>query len=589
MMLLLIPALMLTAAQGELLQNGAFEDGLDGWQTSYMASAVRADAVTEGDRRAAHVTVPAGAPVGFPMLVQSIDAKPGVVFEAHVDAMGRQVRGGYGVYASVEFLDVAGKRLSFTMSDAALGENRWRPLTIRAVAPPETVKVRLCLVLHGTGEAYFDNASLIRAADLSAGPLEAPVTLKVTTDVACGDFMGFGAEDDGWFYNPENAAHGVGDDDVALREGRIRWMDPDWVRMFFWYKDWCPSGDWKTFTFDSPNMQSHYRTLDLYQEIGARVNVVGVEWSIPQPYADGAKAAKAIGALFDHLIRAKGYTCVREWTLTNEPNSAWLERGNTFDDFVQLHALVEEEFARRGLAVAILGSDDTNDLAWFTDCVQDEAYFATADFFGSHRYFPYADRVLAPFFFDDRLGLLAGKAPEKPFVVAEFGFQDARSGTLENPLMEEYRYAVWTAAFIIEGLNRGVAGFSIWCLHEVYYPGGGFMNYGLWDFKNRGWRVRPAYHAFASFTRLTEAGDKVVRCESTSPRHVLGAKVGDVLFWVNRCDQPADVRIDGYEPEEICVMTEDSLSGDRECGAVVDIEENRFDAPPQSFGYARIP
>ena len=111
-----------------------------------------------------------------------------------------------------------------------------------------------------------------------------PVTLTVTRKVVCKSFLGFGVEDDGWFYNEENASHGVNAEDIALREGRIAWMRPATVRMFCWYKDWNPSGDWATFTFGSPNMLSHYRTLDLYQRLGARVNITGVEWGVADPY-----------------------------------------------------------------------------------------------------------------------------------------------------------------------------------------------------------------------------------------------------------------------------------------------------------------
>lgn len=592
-MVLLISAVVLAAGGGELLTNAGFMEGLEGWSSGNLSPVDRADARAEGGRRVGRITVPPDGEVGFPLLFQRIEVTPGTLLEARLEAMGRGVVDGYGAYAAVEFYDSEGKRICFSMSEAAREDGEWTPLAIRTVAPPEAVAARLCLVLNGRGEAFFDDASLVRAGDMSMAPLEGPVTLAVTGEVACDAFKGFGAEDDGWFYNDENAARGVGEEDIRLREARIRWMDPDWVRMFFWHKDWCPSDAWETFTFDSPNMQSHYRTLDLYQEIGACVNVVGVEWGMPHPYADLPKAAKAIGGLFEHLIREKGYTCVQEWTLTNEPNGGWPQRGDTFADYVQLHTLVKAEFARRGLEVRILGSDDTNGLAWFTQCVESDAYFRTADLFASHRYFPYADRRLAPFFFEDRLNLLSTRAPGKPFIVAEFGFQDGRSGTLDNPLMEEYRYAVWTAAFVIEGLNRGVAGFSIWCLHEVYYPGGGFMNYGLWNYKNRDWQVRPVYHAFANFTRLTEAGDRVIKCTSTSPGHVLAAQVGDTLFWVNRSDEAAHVQLAGCAEDprpggkELRVMTEATLSGDRECGTVLELEADRFVAPPQSFGYVR--
>ena len=54
-----------------------------------------------------------------------------------------------------------------------------------------------------------------------------------------------------------------------------------------------------------------------------------------------------------------------------------------------------------------------------------------------------------PVLFAERLELLARRTPVKPFVVAEFGFQDTRSGTFANPIMEDYPYALWTYDFFL--------------------------------------------------------------------------------------------------------------------------------------------
>ncbi|MBN2311633.1 MAG: hypothetical protein JXR94_21825 [Candidatus Hydrogenedentes bacterium] len=582
--LFLAAALVHVAAGDNLLANPGFESGLEPWRVSTREVAM--EAAQTGGRRAARIRVPDEAAVGFPLLFQERAVEGGEVFRASVEAMGRGIRDGYGAYMSCEFRDGAGTRLSFVQTPPASVGGAWENLQCRMVVPPGAATLRVCLLLNGHGEAWFDDAVLEALPRLDARPLDGPVTLTVSAEPTAAPLIGFGAEDDGWFYNPENAAHGVTEADWAIREGRIDWMDPDYVRMFVWYKDWNPSGDWETFTFDSANMASHYRTLDQYQRLGARLNVTGVEWAMEDPYGDPARAARGIGALFEHLIRTKGYTCVRDWTLTNEPNGHFKRSGYPFERYVELHERVKEEFARRGLDVSVVGSDDTAGYSWFQQCVESDAYFQTADYFASHRYFQYPDRVFAPFFFDDRLSLLAARDPVKPLVVAEFGFQDARSDALENPLMESYPYAVWTTAFVIEGLNRGVAGFSIWCLHEVYYPGNGFMNYGLWDYKDNDWKPRPVYHAAAMFSRLTEAGDRVRPCSSSHPGHVLGAVAGDTLFWVNRGEEPAEVRVAGFAPATMCVMTEATLEGDRECGVEATYRES-FTAPPMSFGYAR--
>lgn len=578
----LVACIFLAATPGVVSVNGSFEQGLEGWKATVVPP-VTADVISLDDRSAVRLVVPPEAAIRYPSVRQTYSVTPGVVLSAYVEALGRNISNGYGVYATIEFHNAQGERISFVQSEAALPDGSWHPLRIRAIAPPESVGAVLCLLLNGRGEACFTGVKVTAVPGEALEPPSGPVTLTVTNELVCPSLKGLGAEDDGWFYNETNLSKGVTREDQALRENRIRWMEPDWVRMFFWYQDWNPSGDWETFDFDSDNMRSHYRTLDLYQEIGAYVTVVGVEWGMSE-FDTLEKTATAIGTLLEHLVLVKGYSCVQEWTLTNEPNGSWVRRGNTFEEYVRLHELVQAEFRKRGLDIRILGSDDTSGLNWFEDCVRSDRYLRCADFFASHLYTRHESRTLARFFFDDRLDLLREHAPEYPLVIAEFGFQDHRSGTLENPLMESYPYALWTTAFVIEGLNRGIAGFSIWCLHEMYYPGGGFMNYGLWNFKKQNWGVRPVYTAWANLTRHTKTGDAVYRCESSAPGHVDAARVGKVLFWVNQADRPVQVQLQGAEPRSAHAYTESTLSGDRECGITIESKDGLWPLPALSFG-----
>jgi len=584
MMLGLFPILAIGV---NLLANPSFDEGLAYWGVSQYSGVV-IEAVTLDGRTAAHIGVLPEAQVSWPNLYQWIDVAPGDEIAAEVDASRSSVSDGAGVYTAVEFWDASWNRISFTQSEQVLVDGAWVRLKVRAIAPPGSAQARYCLLLNGHGDGYFDEATLTRTPRVSDPP-QGPVTLTVTDNVVCDSLIGIGAEDDGWFYNPENMAHGITDQDIALRESRIAWMNPDWVRMFMWHYDWCPSGDWQTLTFDSENMLSHYRTLDLYQRLGTRVNLTGVEWGMPDAYRDADTFAHAVGALFEYLIHTRGYTCIADWTLTNEPNLGFISSGYTFEDYVHLQQLVEAEFAQRGLAVNVVTSDESNSPTWFEWAATDDAAFAVADLYASHTYMKGDDRLLAPYWYDDHLSLLASRSPRKPFTVAEFGFQDERSGVFANPLMETYPYAVWTIAFIAEGLNRGVAGFTIWAMHEVYYPGSDeIMNYALWDFKDDDWRPRPVYHAVAQLTRLTESGQPVRECVASHPDYVIGAVVGDTLFWANRSDQPVEVEVVGLDAAHVRIVTEATLFGDRECG-VVEPFEGRFTAPPQSFGHTMGP
>ncbi len=582
-----ILSLLMLGALPNLLQNPDFENGMDGWEHSSAAAEVVMEAVKEQDRPAGRIVVPDTVKPAYPLIYQDFPAKPGQLVRAEAEALGRNIRDGAGAYMVIEFHKADDTRVSFEQSGMATRDGQWTMLRTMAIAPEATTLCRIGLLVNGHGEGAFTGVRAVMTDGPAMQPLDGPVTLNVTDQVVCGKLIGFGAEDDGWFYNKENAGHGVTEADYAIREGRIDFMQPDWVRMFFWYKDFNPSDDWETFDFNSDNMRSHYRTLDQYQRLGARVNVVGVEWGVKAPYADPDKFAHGMGALMEHLIKVKGYTCVKEWTLSNEPNGYFMGSGGTHELFRALHEKVKAEFVRRGLDMGIVGSDDTGGFEFFSRCVNDDAYFGLADHFASHRYLQAASRPLMSLFLDERLELLSTRTPRKQLIIAEFGFQDNRSGAMDNPIMETYPYAIWTSAFVIEGLNKGIAGFSIWCLHEMYYPGGGLMNYGLWDHERNDYRVRPVYYPWAAFCRFTKGGDAVRRCDSTHPCHVSGAYAGDTLFWVNQSGMTAEVIVTGVTPKTVCVMKEDTLKGDRECGATVGLKDGRFSAPPMSFGYAR--
>lgn len=592
MMSSMLPFMLLFTAENNRLVNPRFEAGLEGWRKETAQATIE---LTKMDgRTAVRIAVPEGAEPGPHGLYQEVAAVPGEVLVARGEVLRTKISSGAGAYIEIAYYGADGQRLAALPEDYAVTSGHWTtlhtPLHHMIAVPKDCAKVRLYLAFSGHGEAYFDNLMLV-SLPRPAAPAPAPagpVTLNVTDQVVCPALFGFGAEDDGWFHLEKNIEEGVTEEDNALREERIRWIKPEWIRTFIWIPEWCPSGDLETFDFDTAGMRSHYRSLDLYQKLGARVNLVDVEWKLEGIYDDPARVARAVGALFEHLIKVKGYTCIKYWTLTNEPDSNFSrQRAYRFDHFLKIHRLVKEEFKKRGLQIQIVGSDDADARAFYETCVADPEYFALTDIFCSHTY-PRSTALFAvPEYFDSRLRPLEAKQPVKPFIVGELGFLGEHFTSHDNPLMLTYPYAIWSSAFVIEGLNRGVAGFSIWTMNEVYYPGGGKMQFGLWDFKDKGWTPRPVYYAWANFCRLTRAGDAVRRCDSSSPERVIGAVVGKTLFWVNRSDQPAEVIVTGLKASEARIMQESTLAGDRECGVLAKLKEGRFTAPPQSFGYAR--
>ena len=256
------------------------------------------------------VTVDPDDPIEFPGWYQEFTVPPGTIIEATVEGFTPGTRRGYGAYCSVSWYDEDNQRIQFDQSGPVTVQDTWSPLLVRSAAPAGTVKGRLFLLLNGRGKAQFRNPA-VRVLQ-AAQPI--PTTKHIKLDVANKPLpqplWGFGFEDDGWFYNELNKEKGADAEAIRIREQNIQHLDPDWVRMFFWYRDWNPSGDLKTFPFDSDNMLSHYKSLELYQELGAEVTVTGVEWAVKAPFNPPEQLAFALGELLEELIVRRGFTCI---------------------------------------------------------------------------------------------------------------------------------------------------------------------------------------------------------------------------------------------------------------------------------------
>lgn len=84
----------------------------------------------------------------------------------------------------------------------------------------------------------------------------------------------------------------------------------------------------------------------------------------------------------------------------------------------------------------------------------------------------------------------------KPAFVYEIGFLDQK---VTDPLkmgiaMPTFDYGLLCANSAIAAINNGFVGGSVWCLQSMYYPGQNLMDFGLWEFKEKGWLIRPVYY-----------------------------------------------------------------------------------------------
>jgi len=576
------------------LKNQDFSRGLENWEIKKDEATLKSDNEIEvlalSSENILKITAVASPKPVWRSIRQNLAVKTGDILKFTAQGRLENPQHGYGMFLLIAFLDKDGRQVSFVGGDSSGNVGGiWTNQNCRAIVPPGVLHARFEVVMHGQGVGYYKDLKVEIAGSVRSKPLSGSVQLDVTENITCDSLWGFGFEDDGWFYNKANVSQGVTAEDYELNNDRIEWIEPDWVRMFFWHRQWCPSSDGKTFTFESDGMQSHYKSLELYQRLGVPVVFAGTRWGQPTLYDDYDAFASSVGAIFDYLINRKGLTCVKYWTLVNEPNLDFFTPGdNSFAEYVEIHRRVKAEFARRGLDIKIVGSDDAASQIWFDKCVFEQDYYDIVDVMCSHMYFRPDETRLSGKWFAGRMDSMAVQSVKKPFVIGEYGFTQINRDSHKSPLMDTFSYALNNTEFCINMLNAGGSGAAIWTSHAAYYDDTNkLMDFGLWRYKDKDWSIRPVYHSVAMFTRMLRAGDKAYKVNSSHPWKVRAARAGDTVFWVNMSDENAPIKLNGFSASQATVLTETNLSGERACGDKVAVKDGIFTVPACSFGYMK--
>ncbi len=367
--------------------------------------------------------------------------------------------------------------------------------------------------------------------------------------------MGAGVELDPHFFS-QNVTRKEGvkaQDWDKFIEPRIKAMKPSRFRMMVLPHWWEPENDNDDpqvmapdgFTFESTEMKSLCRILDLAEEEG--IDVTLVLWgcpisatSIDRGYlgrhflcdpegrnwvcapASNEEFAENFAALVKYLVNERNYSCIKEITPFNEPD------GGPVCDLPQYIPLVREldrRFDKEGLRgrVRFNLSDNTDTRRFFLSTVS-EALFDEADLFNSHTYIFGYDTPNSAILNWERANVAA--AAGLPHIVGEFGSNQCVGATRQRDI-DRYERGVLMTRLAICFLNGGASAISYWSLLDQYYNRdagyGEMQQLGLWKANKESYRydendyaaaegdylVRPQYYAYGLLTRFVRKGMRV--------------------------------------------------------------------------------
>lgn len=339
-------------------------------------------------------------------------------------------------------------------------------------------------------------------------------------------------------------------EDWSIVEERVQQMNLKRIRVMLlphWYIIDKTNTEVGIYNWDTPEMQSLYKILDLAKANGMKVNIT--MWGISQgtssfmraqdsswvtvPNEDSKKLfVDCFADCVKYLIEEKSYNCIKEITLYNEPNSLYGRQKN--GDYCDLCIMMDDSFRAAGIRDAVLFnlSDDARDYIWMAqtlsnlegiiDVVNSHTY-DFGDSFDTETQKPNYDMSNSDICYNNSTYNLAAwqewfSQYNVPHIWGEFG---TRNGLDSHTTTDKYSPSrgLDIARISLNFFNMGSVGMSYWGLFSQYYGRSDFnikkiMDMGLWGFADEGYNCRPVYYSYSMLTRFVEEGDVIYKIAS---------------------------------------------------------------------------
>jgi len=495
-----------------------FEKGLGGWQQEGAAEFTVSGEQPHQGGKAARITV-ADKPA-YQKLARFVDEKAnaGDAFQATVWVRTSGVAANPGAYIVFEFFD-GDNRIAVSHGGMATDATArdWQELEVCGVAPAGARRVRVALLLHSTGSAWFDELKVtcMRNKPVPEKPAQ-PVAIRVLPDTIIHPRFG------GVGFHCSEHEHTITREhwDQVLAK-RWRELRPAFARV----SDCC---DWNQARRD---IQANY--ILMMKEVGTEVYVT--TWN-PKDVAEGPDRtayAKSVVDYLDYLVRTKGCTNLKYYCMTNELSlKQWGVLHKDLPKFKSYHQCLYDELAARRLDIKLLATDASPVDFWFTIEWAAKNMDEITGIYGGHHYINnHALDDLA--FYDWFLGKtswasgLARGRNRKDFVLGEFGSkQDGRTVNgvkLDRCIYYETPQEPLAALQVCEAglaaINGGVYALGYWTFAD--YPDEYNKRYqnkwGAFRWSKTDYSTRAVYYSYGLLTRFFRGPATVFRVSSSDP------------------------------------------------------------------------
>lgn len=358
-----------------------------------------------------------------------------------------------------------------------------------------------------------------------------------------------GAELDPHFFSycVGHAEHPASEKDWNIVVGRVKQLDIQMFRVMVqpqWFEPLNDDNDpdhinWDGLDFDTPEMKSLYRVLDLAQQNG--ISVLLVLWGCHQGHflANGnqtpneqswivgpkneAEYAENFSILIQHLVMKKGYTCIREITPYNEPNYFYFIDGKvSVDSYISMCKKLDTKFKADKIRSLVDFNlvDESGGYDFLKKCAAE--LHDEADLMNSHMYtFGYDTPNQDILNYEEKnRNTVPGRLLH---FIGEFGSNQAVGAYLQSDI-DEYLRGVLIVRLMLNVFNAGASGMSYWSLFDEYYYKNapyddGLMKTGLWRYKKSSYagsefydhiqedfQLRPQYFAYGLMTNHVRPG-----------------------------------------------------------------------------------